>query len=339
MDNTGFATYQIEDKSYVSFIKREIHHLVHKAGFSSKQTGEIDIIISELTSNIVKHASEGELLYRIIQENNTTAFEVYCLDNGPGTNTIDRFMQDGLSTTNTLGQGLGSIKRLSDFFQIYSRKDWGTVAYAKVLMKQPLQTTTSLKNIEVKCLQVNIPGETVCGDGYYVKKTAFETQIFLGDGLGHGPHAHEAVATAIDAFRACTESSPTEILKHIDFHTKKTRGLVGAVAVLDHKKRQWKFAGVGNIMTRLQDGISAKNCMSYNGIIGLNIPRSLQDHVTEAQKYQYIIMCSDGIKTKWNLTDYPSIFKYDPSLIAAAIYKDQARRTDDMSVLIGKINL
>ena len=39
-------------------------------------------------------------------------------------------MKDGSSSTNTLGHGLGAINRLSDFFQIYSMRDWGTVSYS-----------------------------------------------------------------------------------------------------------------------------------------------------------------------------------------------------------------
>ena len=125
MDNTLYSTYSVEDRSYLAFIKREIHNLVVHAGFSSMRAGEVDIIVSELTSNLIKHAGSGELTYRLFKENDKLAFELFCIDKGPGTNDINKAMKDGISSTNTLGQGLGSISRLSDLFQIYSRKDWG----------------------------------------------------------------------------------------------------------------------------------------------------------------------------------------------------------------------
>ena len=339
MDNTPYINYLIEDRSYLSFIKREIHNLINQTEFSSQRAGEIDIIISELTSNLIKHASSGELLYRLFEDENSLAFEIFCIDSGPGTNDIGRAMKDGISSTNTLGHGLGSINRLSDIFQIYSKEDWGTIAYSKILLTPPTKYTPSKYYIDLKSLQVCMPGERVCGDGYYVKRTETETQIFLGDGLGHGPHAHEAVTTAIDAFKECKEDSPVEILRYIHLNTKKTRGLVGTVAIMNHEKKQWKISGIGNITTRLYKGIESKNYMSYNGIIGLNIPNTMKDYEAEVEKYQHLIMYSDGIKNRWDITKYPSILKYDPSIIASAIYKDQARRNDDMTLLVGKINL
>ena len=90
-------------------------------------------------------------------------------------------------------------------------------------------------------------------------------------------------------------------------------------------------------MTRIYDGLIFKNYSSYNGIVGLNIPRSMKESVFPGEKNQYIIMCSDGLKARWDLYKYPSILKYDATVLAAALYKDFARQTDDISILIGKI--
>jgi len=339
MDNTVYSSYRIEDRSYLSFVKREIHNLATQKGFTSQKAGEIDIVVSELTSNLIKHASTGELLYRIYNEENSLAFEVFCIDDGPGTNDIAKAMKDGISSTNTLGQGLGSINRLSDFFQIYSKKDWGTIAYAKILLKSATQFVASKNFIDIKAVQVCYPGERVCGDGYYIKNLHDETQIFLGDGLGHGPNAHEAVSVGINAFKECNENSPVEILRYIHQRTKKTRGLVGSVVTLNREKKQWKIAGIGNITTRLYEGLVSKNYMPHNGIIGLNIPNTMKDYEVDVEKYQHIIMYSDGIKNRWDLSQYPSILKYDASIIASSIFKDHARRNDDMTLLVGKVNM
>jgi anti-sigma regulatory factor (Ser/Thr protein kinase) len=337
MDNTVYTSYTIEDRSYVSFIKREIHNLVTRAGFSSVKTGEIDIVVSELTSNLIKHADKGELIYRLSEEESNIAFEIYCFDDGPGSNDIPRMMKDGFSSSNTLGHGLGSIKRLSDFFQIYSRESWGTVVYSKSY-REPIASTkiVTKNNLLIKVLQLCIPGEKVCGDGYDVKKTQDETLIFLADGLGHGVNAHEAVKEAIKAFQLCQSVDPAEIIRFIHPHVKKTRGLVGTVAVYHHSKKQWRICGVGNITTRLFQGITVKNCMPHNGIIGLNIPGTLTN-IEVSEPYQGIIMFSDGIRNRFNLSNYPSVIQYDPSLIASIIFKDNARRNDDMTVLVGKV--
>lgn len=339
MANDFFFNYKIEDRSYVSFVKREIHNLIAKAEFSSARAGELDIVVSELLSNLIKHAGSGEIYYRLSEEDNNKAFEIYCIDNGPGNNNITRMMKDGISSSNTLGHGLGAIERLSNFFQIYSMAKWGTVAYAKILMNEPPKKLNPTKNtIQLDSLQVCIPGEEICGDGYHLKKIGDETQIFLGDGLGHGPKAHEAVATAIEAFKTCEETEPVDILRYMHQKAKKTRGLVGSIASYHHLKKEWKTCGVGNITTRFYEGLTARRVMSHNGIIGLNIPAIMNTQLIADTNYQHIIMFSDGIRNHWELSQYPTILKHASPIMAAAIFKDNARGTDDMTLLIGKVN-
>jgi hypothetical protein len=242
-----------------------------------------------------------------------------------------------MSTTNTLGHGLGSIKRLSDIFQIYSLKDWGTILLSRVYMKERPRTLKKAL-VETRSLVVAKPGETVSGDGAGHVLTPTFLKLFLGDGLGHGKDAHNAVQNAIKAFKACKEDSPSEMLRFINGEVKKTRGLVGTIAIYDFKQNIWRICGVGNIATRSQSALITKQHMSYNGIIGMSIPNTLKDQELENQRGQVIIMCSDGIKTRWDLQKYNGIFKYDLSMLAAAIYKDHARKTDDMSVLVSRIN-
>ncbi|MEO6038600.1 MAG: ATP-binding protein, partial [Saprospiraceae bacterium] len=109
-----FVSHKIEERSYIAFVKKEIQYIVAQANFKPGRAGEIDIIVSELTSNVVKHAGRGELLYQLYWENDVSILELICLDRGPGMNNVPQMMRDGISTTNTLGQGLGAIERLSD---------------------------------------------------------------------------------------------------------------------------------------------------------------------------------------------------------------------------------
>jgi anti-sigma regulatory factor (Ser/Thr protein kinase) len=338
MDDAVFLNYKIEDRSYVSYIKREIHNLVVAEGFSSQKIGEIDIVVAELTSNLVKFAETGELLYRISADENGTFFEVHCIDNGKGIRNLARMMQDGMSSSDTLGQGLGAIDRLSDASAIYTNTDWGTVVHSKVYKKE-LPHSERKKAIDLGAVQVCCPGERVCGDGYALKKVDNGYQFFMGDGLGHGINAHEAAQEAIKAFKECREKSPAEVLRYIHQSVKKTRGLVATIAHLDIVSQKWSICGIGNISAIIYTGLTAKNYTPYNGIIGHNIPRTLNDSVQDLEKYQTLIMHSDGLRTRWNLTDLPGILKYDPSIIAAVLYKDNARHNDDMSVFVAKINM
>jgi anti-sigma regulatory factor (Ser/Thr protein kinase) len=335
----SFSSYYIEERSYVSYIKREIHNQVARTKFSERQAGEIDIIVSEIASNLVKHAGGGELLYRINEvDGDSFVFEIISIDNGPGIADTARMLKDGVSTTSTLGHGLGAINRLSTLAQVYSIPGWGTIVYSIVKSDNKEIASTRFLDIEVKALCVNKPRETVCGDGYRVKRTNTEVMIFFGDGLGHGERAKEAIDSAGNFFLESDDQDPVAILKEMHDKVRKTRGLVATIAVCDLRENMWRICGVGNILTRVYTGIQYKNYMAYNGTVGLNLPNSMNPSVFPLEKNQQLIMCSDGIVTRWDIGRFPAIFKYDTTVLAASIYKDFTRKNDDSSILIAKVS-
>ena len=141
------------------------------------------------------------------------------------------------------------------------------------------------------------------------------------------------------AFQETSETDPVEIIRFINASVKKTRGLVATVAVFDFESRNWHFCGVGNISTRISSASFVKNYTPYNGIVGLNLPNTLKATEIPYEKGQHVIMCSDGLKSRWDTIRYPSILRYDLSILTASLAKDFARHTDDLSVMACKLNL
>ncbi|MBW8686781.1 ATP-binding SpoIIE family protein phosphatase [Chitinophaga rhizophila] len=330
-------SFNIEDRSYLSLLKREVHRLSIQCGLPEKKVAEIDIVVAEIGSNIIKHAGTGEVLV-MLTDQPQPAIEIIAIDSGPGITELARMMQDGMSTSKTLGQGLGAIKRLSDFLQIYSVKGWGTILLSRFYIK-PAEQYPPKPGPEIRTLLVPKPGEKVCGDGFFINPDKAGIRIFLGDGLGHGIEANKAVTAAISSFRYCLLPDLGEVLRQINEDVKRTRGLVGSIAIYNYRLRKWRLCGVGNIHTRMWTAAASKTYLPYNGIIGHNLPRTMNEQEVEhgPGKEQILIMCSDGIKTRWEMMRYPGIFRYDMSILAAAIYKDNARKTDDMSVVIVKV--
>lgn len=336
MDNT-FSSYKIDDRSLIAFIKREIHNLALHIGFTPHRAAETDIIVAELTSNLIKYAKGGELLYRANVQEGHNEIEIYCLDKGIGFENLSKIMNDGYSSSNTLGHGLGSIKRLSNDFQIYSMRNWGCVQYVKICEKQDFPLLPLQSGLNYAGIAINYPGEKFCGDGYHVKSSKKGFQIFFGDGLGHGENAYDAVQLAIKAFKQSIESEPSEVLRDIHSKVKKSRGLVATIASVDYASETWNICGIGNISTRIYNGLENKTYTPYNGIIGHNIPRTLNDTIIPYKKHQIIVLHSDGLRTRWNLNDMTSILKQHSGVIASSIYKENVRGTDDASIIVGKI--
>ncbi|MFD2162378.1 ATP-binding protein [Paradesertivirga mongoliensis] len=336
MDNATHTSYCAEDRSYFSLLKKDINRKAAEAGFDSKKLSELDIIVAEMTSNLLKHADKGELLMCITGEAGQEYLELICIDSGPGISDPERMKLDGVSTTSTSGNGLGSIKRLSDYFEIYSIKGWGTILLCRIY-KSP-EDRVKPKKIDIRFLVVAKPGETVSGDGGMFIHTPDHFKLLVADGLGHGPEAHKAIVEAREAFKICKNDDPVDIIRFLHQSIKKTRGAVGTVVVYDFKRKIWKIAGVGNITTGMMNYQSVRNLMSYNGIIGHNIPNTMSSQEISSDDFHQITLCSDGLKTRWDSTKYPGIHKYDLSFLAAALYKDYGRRTDDMSVVVCNVH-
>ena len=331
--------FTVADRSYFALLKKDIHALAAEVSFSSERAGRVDIIVAELVSNLVKHGTGGHLIAKkILDVSHGAGIELISIDNGPGIDNVKKMMEDGESTKNTLGQGLGAMQRLSDQFEIYTQKDWGTILMTRIF-KEEISAYKKPSPVALSSIVLPKPGEQLCGDGFFYRLTKDKLSIIVGDGLGHGPEAAKAVNAAIEAFKNNEENDPVEIIRMLHESVKRTRGLVATVAVFNFKEKCWSICGVGNIAARMSSFISTKAYMSYNGIIGHNIPRSMKIHEVPYEPGQTILLCSDGIKTRWDLSKYPAIGKNDLSILTAAIYKDHSRNTDDSSVIAVKLTL
>jgi len=336
MANTEHISFNANDKSYLSILKKEIHKIALQAGFEQKRLNEIDIIVSELASNLVKHASGGEILAGVISNARGIALELIGIDSGPGIADPAKMLLDGSSTTMTLGQGLGSIKRFSDTFELYTKRGWGTILLSRIY-KDPSKEKKKGEKILLRGLVVAKTGESVSGDGWQGITQKGVLKILIADGLGHGKEADHATKQAIKAFTECRETSPSEILRYIHQSIKRTRGCVATVVISDEANKLWTICGIGNISTKLSSFSDSKSYLPYNGIVGHNIPHTLNNQELSQNDYQQITLCSDGIKSRWEHSKHSFIQKYDLTVQAAALYKDYGRRTDDMSVIIGRV--
>jgi anti-sigma regulatory factor (Ser/Thr protein kinase) len=331
-------SFILEERSYAGVIKREIKSLAESVGFKEKALAEIEIVLSEIISNLLKHArGTREILVKAIDGGGQgLGIEIIAIDDGPGIRDINRSMQDGVSTAaGSLGLGLGAIKRLSSDFGIYSLADWGTIILSRLYLIKEKKYTRPPAFADPRAIIVPKPDESRCGDGWMFKKKGDVYRVLAVDGLGHGPGAENATKEAKLALEQDTSALPSESLAYMHERLRKTRGVVAAMIDYDTKANTAVYCGVGNINTRVVSYTVNKTVVSYNGILGMNRPGILHDRKVDLDESGCIIITSDGIRTRWDgLNNYPGIMRQDSSVIAAAIYKDNVRRTDDALVVV-----
>lgn len=106
--------------------RREGRAMATPLGFSSGELALIATAISEIARNIVVYAKRGEVALEVVEKNARRGLQVTARDQGPGIADVERAMQDGFSTSKSLGLGLPGARRLMDDFHIESIVGKGT---------------------------------------------------------------------------------------------------------------------------------------------------------------------------------------------------------------------
>jgi len=81
---------------------------------------------SELARNAVIHGGGGKIRVEILLDTGKRGLRLTFEDQGPGIADIEKAMNDGYTTGNGLGLGLGGSKRLAHEFSIESTRGAGT---------------------------------------------------------------------------------------------------------------------------------------------------------------------------------------------------------------------
>ena len=326
---TPHLAFGIADPSQVGEARRAAVRLATDLGLDDVASGRVALAVTELGTNLSRHAVGGRLLLAVHDD---AGLDVLSVDDGPGMADVDRCLADGYSTSGTPGTGLGAVQRLCDEFSMFSVPGKGTVIFARVLLPAARPTAPANRFLAgAVCLAA--PGEAVCGDGWSFHAEGASGALMVADGLGHGPVAAEAADAALAVFAARPACPPAQLLTLAHEALRSTRGAAVAVAALDAEAGTLVFCGAGNIAGRLISGIADRSLLSQHGTVGLQI-RRLQDVAYEWGEHAILVLHSDGLTTRWTLADAGGLLQCHPVVIAGWLIRDQVRGRDDATVVV-----
>jgi anti-sigma regulatory factor (Ser/Thr protein kinase) len=321
----------VSESSKVAEVRRRASQIAQDAGLDETDVGKVALLVTELGTNLVKHAVGGQMIIRQI---NKQGIEVLSLDRGPSIGNVSECLRDGYSTAGSSGTGLGALARLSSEYDIYSVAHKGTTIVAR-LTHGHSAATPRVKNARTGAVCIPKPGEEQCGDGWAVVALADRAVCAVADGLGHGPQAAKASTAALDCFRQHAQRSPKEIVERVHDAIRSTRGAAFAVAQVMLQDQTVRFAGVGNIVAVIVDGGVSRHLVSQNGTAGSAV-RRVTEFAYPWSETALLVMHSDGLSSRWDLSAYPGLSARDPSLIAGVLYKEFSRGSDDATVVAFK---
>lgn len=316
----------IEDSSQIGHARRSAQQLAERHGFSETDAGRVALIVTELASNILKHASRGELHLQVIPREKDVGIEILAIDRAAGFDR-DECMTDGFSTRGTQGIGLGAVSRQAEVFDLYAD------SRGAVLLARIYPAGGGKSDLRFGATQHSLHNDPACGDTWQLRIKGTQISALVVDGLGHGEDAEFAALAGRKVFAATPFASPVELLQGMHQAMTGTRGGALAVAQFDGDAGRLRFTGIGNIGATLISADKPRGLTSHPGIVG--------GQYRKAQPFDYahvngnlLIMYSDGLQSRWNLLDYPGLMFRHPAVIAAVLHRDFSRGRDDATVLV-----
>jgi anti-sigma regulatory factor (Ser/Thr protein kinase) len=328
----------VNDQSGVAEARRTASDLAGREGFTESDAGKVALIATELSTNLIKHGSGGEILVGTYQDNESHGVEILALDKGAGMGNVAACLEDGYSSAGTAGHGLGAVIRQSHFVDIGSWPGQGTAVLARVVPGKAAPdrppATPALVVPAWGGVSIAKAGQDVCGDAWSVANAGNIRTLLVADGLGHGPEAAEASVEGVRLFHRYNGHTVGNLIDYIHGGLRATRGAAISVARYDPPTRKIVFSGIGNVAGIIIAGGAIKRMVSMAGTAGFNA-RKIQSFDYPFER-GLVILYSDGLASNWTVDRYPNLASLHPTLIAAILYRDFSRQRDDATVLVAR---
>ncbi|OOY26349.1 hypothetical protein BMI90_18300 [Thioclava sp. L04-15] len=326
---------EIDDRSAVAVVRRLARRLGVEIGLSETRVGEVAIVATEATTNILRYADRGRALIERVRQPGSDVISMIFTDRGPGIADIDRMFKDGESSTESAGLGLGAIVRLSDRFDIFTAPDIGTT----IVCSFGACNDGADVGVEAVGLRVCHPNEDTCGDDFQIRQTPQATDVLLCDGLGHGPAAAEAASEVTNTAAAAggLSSEPGKLMREITARLAGRRGAVAALLHVAHPQMEMRYSGLGNISTLLVGAKGIRRMAVRDGRIG-GAPTHGYEEAVQLESGDIVIVHSDGLKTIRDSHFPPGLLRKSPLLVAGFLLDRAFRGRDDASIVVMRIN-
>jgi len=153
-----------------------------------------------------------------------------------------------------------------------------------------------------------LPGETKCGDTYFIDRFD-KTAIFaVIDGLGHGVNAFEAASKCKNIIDVNKEKCVKDIILCCHQGLKGTRGVVAAIVKTKKSVKP----------------------ISFSGVLGHNLRKFLSFEFN-IYKEDIFTLFSDGISNHFDIEENS---EKDVEIIAKEIFTKQRKLNDDATILV-----
>ncbi|MDH5711731.1 MAG: ATP-binding protein [Gammaproteobacteria bacterium] len=326
----------VRDESGLVLLRSRFKAVGRRKGFREVMLEKIELVCNEIVSNQIKHARGSGMIQ--IWDNESyqqPTLDIFALDYGPGIEDLEYAIQDGTTTTGTMGRGLGAIQRLSTESAFYTRtvdeldrECWhGTAVWSRFVEGKQKQSSGFQYGIYSRALR----DDFFNGDGVQIRNDNTRLRWIHMDGLGHGKEAAEAICPARNVLDA-DEDNLESVMQHLGRVFQSGRGAVAVVGELDASEERLSITGVGDMSAKLICNGELNTMALAAGVLG-HSHRSVNIEHIHFPRQAVFISASDGIR-KWSLNTLPQLWRHHPQMIALVMGQILGRTNDDRSILV-----
>ncbi|MHB1590228.1 MAG: ATP-binding protein [Sulfuricella sp.] len=339
----------VQNESALILLRSRLSAIAQRLGFPDGKREDMLLVASEMVSNQVKHAN-GRGLFQVWQQPGPI-LDILALDFGPGIPCLSQARQDGYSSVNTLGKGLGSIYRLSDESFVYTQqesiapiKKWSGAVFLSRFHpgskkndydKDASAARDSSTALEIGLFSRSLSDDRYNGDRIYLQKTGDTLRWLHLDGLGHGEQAQAATANLAAHLSHC--DSADSILAAVDRQLKGTRGAVAIIGEFGLAGKALNILGVGDMHAHVMVNEDLHSLSFAPGVLGKEHQKPDPFHLAFGKRC-LVISASDGIRRNWDVSNFPGLFHQHPQLIAYTLGNIMGRISDDQSLCVASID-
>ena len=152
---------------------------------ATTEGGSLAIVVTEMATNLVKHAGAGTMVVEPSHDNGSSGVRVLALDKGPGIRDLSARSAGWILHRWHRGNGFGRDEAaVARFRYLYGAGPGNRRAWRNSGRRRRISQHFS--PIDVGVVSVPIKGEDVCGDGWGAGRLRIPCCLMVVDGLGHG---------------------------------------------------------------------------------------------------------------------------------------------------------
>lgn len=171
-----------------------------------------------------------------------------------------------------------------------------------------------------------------CGDLCAWWQDSGTLLLMIADGLGHGKYAEVAAVAARDFVADHRDLPLPALMAECNVAIRHTRGVAMGLTRIDLSDGGLVYAGIGNTRALINGETTSRLSGSY-GIVGGGF-RKLVAETARLRPGDLLILSTDGIRERMDLSPYGDLREVDPGELAARIGAEWSVELDDAAVLV-----